>query len=1006
MEATPEPSVVDYARFHGLSTNHLTLHPLQSASMPPTSGDFWVSFADPEDMPSADETHWEMPLTERLAASREAAILLSVVRETPEEAPLSELLAKEFREKKWESGNQAETMKLELPLLRTEHSTDMPSFGRRIVPDLEHLGIPGIMLDGEQDEGFCWPARSLELPKTIEGNLRNEKLQAPRDLLLYLQARLKDPLQEADESVMEEGALGYQKRAFLEPLTPPLLPLSPAPTPFVPVSPDTQLLLLSDSTSPTASQSRELDSQLMREDADDMLLDTDEVMALFDQGGSEGEQLPSSPPKIRERRRRPSDLKIETPLTPPQTTQHPAFTGPSHQKQTLPHLLDSLVPSLPPPLPSTPSGASSLSPTAAFINAQIQPLALQATRRVKQEQLLESDATIHRVSIPLMDFSLPLPPWKVYTCRLNSKVKYREAHSELLSQCKLLNALKSRCFTERDLGWPGAARLERSLPWAPFGPELGDVAVNENFGRGNEKAVEDILESLTLINDKDIDVGVIGGKKGSGLSILTSGLDGDEDDDSILPGTAKLQTDMDSLLLRRKRKIQVDGDGSYAFPRAETALNLSSSSMTFSLLGGIFSTATALDNFLELRGSSTITPIAKKQKILTQSPYFASTTTVPATKKPAAGENAQSPRFSMPAAASDIDGTQSTVIPIPIPCPSPSPSSEPLRAPFVIATTLLSHRSLYRLLQTLHPSATFIERDFSAHLSTTSSNNFGVPSPQENGRFDNRRPPNNSNSNQDHHHIPSLLSLGDEADLILSPHTALIITTLQKLQQRPLPGHEHLPSRGNVCVQERIRRIGTRYERLLVLVSEGALASFNGISGTGSGSGGIPNTANNLAQRDVDALAGLTSFCNSLAANTEVVSLYAAGGEEELARWISGLMARYGCLCTSWEIFLRRSGLNAYAAQVVLASLKPSSTSPSPLPSTLPPAIPPPYRRCSPPSQDQEHGQEREHNRPSYPALASFVLMSAPERERRLSGAVGGTRVLRRVGSVLDACWG
>ena len=78
---------------------------------------------------------------------------------------------------------------------------------------------------------------------------------------------------------------------------------------------------------------------------------------------------------------------------------------------------------------------------------------------------------------------------------------------------------------------------------------------------------------------------------------------------------------------------------------------------------------------------------------------------------------------------------------------------------------------------------------------------------------------------------------------------------------------------------------------------------------------------------------------------------------------------------TFWELFLRRAGLNAFAAQAVIGELK--------APDGVDPGIP---------------------SKAGLFGLTSFVEMGREERLARF-GATCGHRVLARVSAVVDARW-
>ena len=109
-------------------------------------------------------------------------------------------------------------------------------------------------------------------------------------------------------------------------------------------------------------------------------------------------------------------------------------------------------------------------------------------------------------------------------------------------------------------------------------------------------------------------------------------------------------------------------------------------------------------------------------------------------------------------------------------------------------------------------------------------------------------------------------------------------------------------------------RTSPRYERLLILVSENR-----------------HDGASQLDQGDSTALVKFTAFCSNVI-ESEVHVTFLASGEEELAKWIVAMMIKYGVAEheevkliqdeTLWEIWLRRAGMNAFAAQAVLGKVK------------------------------------------------------------------------------------
>lgn len=205
----------------------------------------------------------------------------------------------------------------------------------------------------------------------------------------------------------------------------------------------------------------------------------------------------------------------------------------------------------------------------------------------------------------------------------------------------------------------------------------------------------------------------------------------------------------------------------------------------------------------------------------------------------------------------------------------------------------------------------------------------------------------------------------DEADLLLSPSTGLVFTTLQRIKQKPLPGQIN-----HNGIRDRVSVLAGRYERLILLVSEGMSAP--------SASDMEEEPMRNLDERDCAALNSLTRDVAQLETNVQV--LYVPGAEASLASWAVSHMVRHGIDDpeiqlmhdeTLWEMFLRKAGMNAFAAQAVLARLK------------------------QPPSG----------GRSSDFGLSAFVQMHPDERVRRFGRLLGGRKLLDRVSRVIDNGW-
>ncbi|PLB35608.1 uncharacterized protein BDW47DRAFT_127999 [Aspergillus candidus] len=184
-----------------------------------------------------------------------------------------------------------------------------------------------------------------------------------------------------------------------------------------------------------------------------------------------------------------------------------------------------------------------------------------------------------------------------------------------------------------------------------------------------------------------------------------------------------------------------------------------------------------------------------------------------------------------------------------------------------------------------------------------------------------------------------------EADIIISPSTSIILTTSQATTQRYLPGHRlhlHITSSSNnnnngiketinSPLREQIFLLAPRYEQIYVLITHTTPPPAQNTN---------PNHNHQPWTADEQILSNLTSlaaFCASLAPHVTVQPLILPSGAETAARWVLALAKKHAIALpegnqgldsveeTCWEVFLRRVGLNPYAARALLGALKADS---------------------------------------------------------------------------------
>lgn len=279
-----------------------------------------------------------------------------------------------------------------------------------------------------------------------------------------------------------------------------------------------------------------------------------------------------------------------------------------------------------------------------------------------------------------------------------------------------------------------------------------------------------------------------------------------------------------------------------------------------------------------------------------------------------------------PTAATEDQSTTMNPLPAALPAPWPEIRVPAERGCFIISLSL--GRAVLKHLDAYWPRDLLIDRDYDRHKSTAWS--IGSAQPQE--------------------VVPVLCH---DADVALTPEVGIIVTSLLKATQKPLPG-----SQSSTPLRQQIGHICGKYETVVVLVSEkNAAGEYTSL----------------LGPSDTTAYADFVRFTTSLP--NDCVCVFVPGASETLAKWITSLMCKYSTQALafrdllsptemSWEVFLRRAGMNMMAAQVLAGRLL-------------------------------QYGPG---------GLSKFLAMSTQEKLNEF-GALVGKRALVRVSQALDRRW-
>jgi len=177
-----EPTVTEYARFHGLCIDHRLNHPLKGHHLSVDQVTFEVELQDHDELnePGTSE-HF---IDERLTIGRDTAAYIKNILAGPrkvneiDEGPLTP--------------TRTAATKQKLPLLYTDNELDLKSFVHVMSLDLANVNLPFELVDEEKDEGMTWPKRFHNLPSQINTETGSEKLEITKHSFMYLQVVLQD----------------------------------------------------------------------------------------------------------------------------------------------------------------------------------------------------------------------------------------------------------------------------------------------------------------------------------------------------------------------------------------------------------------------------------------------------------------------------------------------------------------------------------------------------------------------------------------------------------------------------------------------------------------------------------------------------------------------------------------------------------------------------------------------------------------------------------------------
>lgn len=204
MSESREPTIIEYARFYGLIKDYQIPNPLTLLPEPDAGS---ISLEEPNEIANIELLQASLA-NEKLTISKDAAKLLSSCAIAPDIGS-------------WDYGelfgvrHRARKQKAEIPILATDHELDVQGFGRRIEPDLAGFNLPYERIDEEHDEGFTWPQEYYTRREELDSGCTDEKIEATREVFIYLQNALKDGYTDEDEKALLESELRRERVSLL-----------------------------------------------------------------------------------------------------------------------------------------------------------------------------------------------------------------------------------------------------------------------------------------------------------------------------------------------------------------------------------------------------------------------------------------------------------------------------------------------------------------------------------------------------------------------------------------------------------------------------------------------------------------------------------------------------------------------------------------------------------------------------------------------------------------------
>ncbi|OJD24747.1 hypothetical protein ACJ73_03888 [Blastomyces percursus] len=985
MSSPPEPSILEYARFHEIAISSIP-NPLLLVS--PVIEDIDQSLRDISNHPSInlEDIHQEIQARtqEKLDVNWASAPLLSsIIKLSVDERPTGN----QYEEIECPTdSHRIRDMKMEAPVLRTDHEMDMRAFRRRISLDFTQIYVPLEHLDDENDESVNFPKSFWSQAEDLWHTAQGERLSCIKDGLLLMQGIKSEVMASAAGHVdnwLNDGIIFRSKSKDRDPLTPILLPRNPTPVPFLPSSPCLEMEILLDAETPPMAEDLDVERIEDTHVANCDRIVTDFISGTDGAGNPErracGSNRPSPPyedlalsPNVQNRI---LDFKVDPPITPPVSTEK----RPAEDDEDILKFMarTGVVPEI------TSQDAMEIE-SGDLVEEALVEIVNAAKRKAEDElkaERIRGIRTMTRCKVPLLSPPIIVPPWLGVAGLSESELKglYRSFISE--TKTEALAGLRYSI---------GADDRKNDLKWRPFAMEIRRLEINENM------TPEDSSSGLLREIGRHLSGSEIEDETPQVVCHYDFHLSSLDDNEELSPRTVYEEVGSVSPLQIKgceygTGKYQGKGGSSgYSPPDKQqgiqnmvanpnvTNIEMNVESAEATLVGsGMTSTFSPLDslsNFMKVRGQRTTTSSSDK------CPYFVRPTL------PDPPTLAQDDRTSKISTQIPVRIAESTVTTPSLPLLTPPSTTRPPGVlTFVLSTSLLrTHCAVIHNLESLSPACNLIFRDNNTlpniYPTDTRAESFHRPRLIQTPQF-----PNSPENNQ-----------GQEADISFSPTAGAILTTTQEITQKYLPGQQPsgqgIAQELNYPVRRRISDICLLYEELYVFICI-PISTRNKSNST------VPHADMELDNREVQAIESLRTFCVSFSHFSTINVLPVMNDASNITNWLVSLANKHYTM-TPWstpdavheldrpgnvpfpadpspnEHFLRQSGLNTFAAQMVLLHSYRDGNDDGVL-----------YYSGGYPTQGTQNPQA---------ALSRFVCMNPFERQSIFT-AILGKRVVERV---------